>query len=107
VGGSLWSDADNAPDREKLRIDITASPRKNIYAGAKYINWLHSIFDPKIQDEDERTKFILAAYNAGPGHILDAMKLAGKYGYNPEVWDNNVEECFKRNQILNITTTPL
>ena len=77
-------------------IDITASPRKNIYAGAKYINWLHSIFDPKVQDENERTRFILAAYNAGPGHILDAMKLAGKYGYNPEVWENNVEEWLQK-----------
>ncbi len=73
-------------------IDITASPGNNIHAGVKYINWLHSIFDPKIPDENERTRFILAAYNAGPGHILDAMKLAGKNGYDPKVWKNNVED---------------
>jgi membrane-bound lytic murein transglycosylase F len=71
-------------------IDITASPRNNIMAGAKYINWLHSIFDPKIPDPDERTRFILAAYNAGPGHILDAMKLAEKNGMDPQKWDDNV-----------------
>lgn len=77
-------------------IDITASPGNNIYAGVKYINWLHSIFDPKIPDEQERIRFILASYNAGPGHILDAMKLAGKYGYNPVVWENNVKEWLQK-----------
>ncbi|OFY60439.1 MAG: hypothetical protein A2Y71_05185, partial [Bacteroidetes bacterium RBG_13_42_15] len=71
-------------------IDITSSPRNNIKAGAKYINWLHSIFDPKIPDENERTRFILAAYNAGPGHVLDAMKLAEKNGKDPVIWDDNV-----------------
>ena len=71
-------------------IDITSSPRNNIKAGAKYISWLHSIFDPKIPDENERTRFILAAYNAGPGHVLDAMKLAEKNGKDPVIWDDNV-----------------
>jgi membrane-bound lytic murein transglycosylase F len=77
-------------------IDITASPRNNIYAGARYINWLHSIFDPKIPDEEERTRFILAAYNAGPGHILDAMKLAEKNGYDPTIWKDNVEDWLQK-----------
>ena len=34
----------------------------------------------------ERTKFILASYNAGPAHILDARALAAKYGENPNQW---------------------
>jgi membrane-bound lytic murein transglycosylase F len=75
---------------KKFGIDNTASPANNIKAGAKYINWLHGIFDPKIPDEYERTKFILAAYNAGPGHVLDAMKLAEKNGKNPRKWEDNV-----------------
>ena len=50
------------------------------------INWLHSIFDPKIEDENERINFILASYNAGPGHVLDAMKLAEKHGMDPQKW---------------------
>ena len=66
-------------------IDITSSPKNNIKAGARYINWLHSIFDPKIPDENERIKFILASYNAGPGHVLDAMKLAEKNGMDPAI----------------------
>ena len=71
-------------------IDITSSPENNMKAGIQYIKWLHSIFDPKIPDEKERINFILAAYNAGPGHVLDAMKLAGKNGMDPLKWDGNV-----------------
>lgn len=73
-------------------IDVTASPELNIKAGVKFIDWLHNIFDSKIADKNERTKFILAAYNAGPGHILDAMKLAEKNGMDPQVWDGSVAE---------------
>jgi membrane-bound lytic murein transglycosylase F len=71
-------------------IDITASPENNLKAGIMYINWLHSIFDPKIPDDKERINFILAAYNAGPGHVLDAMKLAEKNGMDPTKWEGNV-----------------
>ena len=71
-------------------IDITASPVNNIKAGVRYINWLHGIFNPLISDENERMKFILASYNAGPGHVLDAMRLAEKNGMDPQKWDGSV-----------------
>jgi membrane-bound lytic murein transglycosylase F len=71
-------------------IDITTSPANNIKAGTLYINWLKSIFDSQISDENEKMKFILASYNAGPGHVLDAMKLAEKNGMDPCKWDGNV-----------------
>ncbi len=71
-------------------IDITSSPLNNIKAGTEYIKLLHSIFDPKVPDENERIYFILAAYNAGPGHVLDAMRLAEKNGNDPGKWLDNV-----------------
>jgi membrane-bound lytic murein transglycosylase F len=71
-------------------IDITSSPENNMKAGIRYITWLNSIFDPKIPDENERLNFVLASYNAGPGHVLDAMKLAEKNGMDPQKWDGNV-----------------
>lgn len=71
-------------------VDITSSPLNNIRAGTMYINRLHGIFDTRITDENERMKFILASYNAGPGHVLDAMKLAEKNGMDPQKWENNV-----------------
>jgi membrane-bound lytic murein transglycosylase F len=71
-------------------IDITASPENNMKAGIRYINWLYTIFDKKIPDKKERINFILASYNAGPGHVLDAMKLAEKNGMDPKKWEGNV-----------------
>jgi len=71
-------------------IDITASPENNMKAGILYINWLYSIFNSKITDKDERLLFVLAAYNAGPGHVLDAMRLADKNGMDPQKWNGNV-----------------
>jgi membrane-bound lytic murein transglycosylase F len=76
---------------KNMGIDIKSSPENNIKAGTKYIDFLHTIFDPKIPDDEERIYFILASYNAGPGHVLDAMKLAEKNGKDPLKWKNNVE----------------
>lgn len=42
-------------------------------------------------NRSNKVKFILASYNAGPGHILDAIALARKYDLDPNVWDCNVE----------------
>ena len=45
--------------------------------------------------ESDRVKFVLAAYNAGFGHLDDAMKLAGKYDLDPYKWDDNVKVMFE------------
>ncbi len=71
-------------------IDVRSSPENNIIAGIKYITWLQELFEEKVVDEEERLKFILASYNVGPGHVLDARRLARKYGKDPEIWDDNV-----------------
>lgn len=33
-------------------------------------------------------KIVLACYNAGLGHVLDARSLARKYGANPDSWSD-------------------
>ena len=71
-------------------IDIMSSPENNIKAGVLYINYLQKFFSDRIPNSTERLKFVLAAYNAGAGNVIDAMKLAGKNGKDPLVWDNNV-----------------
>jgi membrane-bound lytic murein transglycosylase F len=76
---------------ELLGIDVTASPANNIRAGVSYIKWLQNLFTDKIPDRNERLKFILASYNAGYGHIIDARELAGKNGKNPDIWNDNVD----------------
>lgn len=66
------------------------NPEINIQAGVAYIKYLSEFWEdiPK----EERLKFVLASYNAGPGHVADARRLAQKFGKNPDVWNDNVEE---------------
>lgn len=66
------------------------NPEKNIEAGVQYIKSLNLTFS-KIENKQERIKFILASYNSGPAHILDARALTEKYGKNKNVWFGHVE----------------
>lgn len=66
------------------------NPEKSIFAGVEYIKSLNMIYR-KIEDREERIKFILASYNSGPAHIIDAMALAEKYGKDKHIWFDNVE----------------
>lgn len=65
-------------------------PDSNIYAGVSYLSYLNKYFTSYVPDSTERVKFVLASYNAGAGHVLDAIRLADKYGKDPQTWDNNV-----------------
>ncbi len=67
------------------------NPEKNIEAGVQYIKSLNLTFS-QIENKQERIKFILASYNSGPAHVLDARALAEKYGKNKNVWFGHVEE---------------
>ncbi len=45
-----------------------------------------------LDDEEEQIKFTLAAYNAGPGHIQDAIRLAEKHGTPQDKWEEGVRK---------------
>ena len=66
-----------------------SDPEESIKAGVKYIAALQKMFR-EVSDKNEQDKFVLAAYNAGAGHVLDAMALARKYGRNPDLWEHHV-----------------
>lgn len=76
---------------ERFNVTDIVNPRENVRAGLEYLTWLDEVFAPIIEDKQERLKFVLASYNVGIGHVMDARKLAMKYGKNPSVWDDNVE----------------
>lgn len=76
---------------EKYGIDYDSSPEEQIAAGGKVIKYLDDVLSGSVTDSIERAKFVLAGYNAGLGHVLDAQRLAAKYGKDPAVWDNNVD----------------
>jgi len=73
-----------------LNRKTVLDPELNIEAGVQYIKSLNLSFH-KVENKEERLKFILAGYNSGPAHIFDAMALASKHGRNPHVWFNHVE----------------
>lgn len=77
--------------RYGLTGDAVYDPKRNIEAGVQYIKRLTMMFS-EVEDREERVKFILAGYNAGPGHVFDAMNLAEKYGAERHKWEGNVAE---------------
>lgn len=76
---------------ESLNIDPESTVADHIRAGVNYLRWLDGVLNKHIRDEEERIKFVLAAYNVGIGHVLDARRLAEKYGKDPNVWKDNVD----------------
>lgn len=60
---------------------------EQIAAGIRYMAKLNRVYR-NIEDDDERMKFVAAAYNSGPGHINDAQRLCEKYGEDSQRWDN-------------------
>ena len=77
---------------QSLKVgDITVT-EANIHGGTKYMDQLMTQYfkDAKF-DEQNRTLFAFASYNAGPGNISKMRKEAEKRGLDPDIWFNNVE----------------
>ena len=62
------------------------NPKQNIKAGVRFLRFLDNQWTKTVKDKNERLKFVLASYNVGLSHVLDARNLAKKYGKNPEKW---------------------
>lgn len=75
----------------RFGVDTSSSPEENIRAGVGFLQWLDRQFTAKNMDEEEKVKFMLAAYNTGYGHVEDAMRLAEKHGKDPYKWEDNVD----------------
>lgn len=72
-----------------LGLDDPYDPEANVEAAVRYIEWLEDEYwIERIPDPEERLKFILASYNAGPGHIFDAQRLAEAEGGDPTLWED-------------------
>ncbi|HEU5293071.1 MAG TPA: transporter substrate-binding domain-containing protein [Cyclobacteriaceae bacterium] len=66
-------------------------PKQNIRAGVGYLKYLDKYWAKEIEDENERLKFVLASYNVGLSHVIDAKNLTAKYKRSSVVWNDNVE----------------
>ena len=74
--------------QKQFRVSDPFRPEDNIRGGVETLLWLNDFFTTRIEDEEVRLKFVLAAYNAGLGHLMDARKLAEKYGKDPNSWED-------------------
>jgi membrane-bound lytic murein transglycosylase MltF len=75
-----------------MQVGDIRKAEANIHAGAKYMDHLIGIYFPDADlDEENRTLFAFAAYNAGPARIARLRKTAAEDGYDPNLWFNNVE----------------
>jgi len=80
-----------AADQSVSIEDITIL-ENNVHAGAKYMRWLRdSYFNDPDMSREEQTLFSFAAYNAGPGRVIQLRKEAAEMGLNPDIWFDNVE----------------
>jgi len=68
------------------------NPVQNVNAGVNFLKFLDRQWGKTIKDKDERIKFMLASYNVGFSHVIDARNLTRKYGGEPTQWDGEVEK---------------
>ncbi|GHN00438.1 lytic transglycosylase F [Cytophagales bacterium WSM2-2] len=67
------------------------NPQQNIATGVRFIKYLDDYWKKTVENDTERLKFVLASYNVGLSHVIDAQKLTQKYGRKMNIWDDNVE----------------
>ncbi len=71
------------------------NPQQSLRAGVRILKHFDDLWSKYVRDKQERLKFVLASYNAGLSHVIDARNLAKKYGKDPAKWDD-VESFLKQ-----------
>jgi hypothetical protein len=69
-----------------LELADPYDPVANIRAGVRYLRSLYDQLEGVAPGD--RLALALAAYNAGPGHVADARRLASKMGLDPDRWES-------------------
>ena len=84
--------------RTAQQVGITGNlqdPETNIRAGTRYMEWLSERFEEDLRVRD-RIWFMLAAFNAGVGHVRDARRLAAQLGVVQNAWSKTVLRSARR-----------
>jgi len=92
---------------KRFGVNEQSTVAEQIHAGVKLKMFIDNLLPKDISNQDERTKFILAAYNAGFEHVMDARNLARKYGKNPNIWTDNVDHYMKMKSFPKFYNDPL
>ena len=69
-----------------LKVSNPFDPVASIKGGVAYLKSLYDMYEGA--DETDRLMTALAAYNAGPGHVNDAKRLAARMGLDPTRWES-------------------
>jgi len=75
---------------EKIGIGSSAidGPHGNIRGGIFYLSALYKLYGEQGLKSEEQLRLTLAAYNAGPGRIFDAQRMAEYVNDNPKEWNS-------------------
>ena len=75
-----------------LKVGDITKAEPNVHGGFKYLRQIYDKhLDTEGLDEQNRTLFAIAAYNAGSGRVASLRSEAAQKGLDPNVWFNNVE----------------
>ena len=74
--------------------DELLDPNVSVRVAVDCIRATEKLFT-SIPDLEDRIAVTLAAYNAGPAHLQDAIRLAAKYGYSTTKWAGGIEEALR------------
>ncbi|MBR1881447.1 MAG: transglycosylase SLT domain-containing protein [Muribaculaceae bacterium] len=75
-----------------LSPEQLTQPEPSIRVAVQSIKDVDALLRPYIGNPSERIRFTLAAYNAGIGHVIDAIALARKHERCDTLWYGHVEE---------------
>ncbi|MDO4497262.1 MAG: transglycosylase SLT domain-containing protein [Bacteroidales bacterium] len=81
----------------RLLVNLERALRKRIAVAKDSTITKYADADTTLQAmvEKDLVWFTLASYNAGLGQVYDAIAMAENLGYDPAVWEHNVEYCLK------------
>ena len=71
--------------------EAMTDPETSIRVAVKAIKSIDKMMARYISDPQKRRPFVIASYNSGGAHIIDAIALAKKHGHNPEQWHGSVD----------------
>lgn len=77
----------------KTKVSQLNNPEVSVKVATELLDDLDSYLLKYVPNDKERLKFVIAAYNCGIAHVYDAIRLAEKYGLDPQVWDDNVSKA--------------
>lgn len=74
----------------EVGVEDRTDPEQSLRGGVKYFRKMYKKIPDRIQEPD-RTRFALAAYNVGYGHLEDARILTQRHGKDPDSWQDVAE----------------